>query len=250
MKDTLLFSDVHLKPSAADQTNYTDFIAFLRQINPDRVERVICLGDLFDFWFEYKHAMFACYFDVLRIFAGLRDAGIETHLICGNHDLWAGPQLERMTGMQVHHEPVTLPFGSDTALLLHGDGLNPKDYGYRMFKRLSQNRLAQRLFRHLHPDTAMGLAHWISRGSRAMAAAPNPADSPEVRIVRDHALERIGRGQAAVVICGHAHVPAVEPVTVQGHSGLYVNPGDWPLHRSFVRYVMGEFRLESFCSNT
>lgn len=247
MKDTLLFSDVHLKPYVAGDRHHEDFLAFLRWIDPQQVGRLICVGDLFDFWFEYRHAVFASYFEALRLLAGLNRAGVEMHLFRGNHDLWAGPQLERLTGMRVHKGPACLPFDDREACLLHGDGLNPRDYGYRLFKRIAQNSAVQGIFRHIHPDTAMGFAQWVSRNSRAMGKAENPADGPEAETVRAHACHLIGDGRAAIVICGHAHVPVIEHIEVRGLRGLYVNPGDWPLHRSYIRYARGEFSQHTFC---
>jgi UDP-2,3-diacylglucosamine hydrolase len=246
VKDTLLFSDVHLKPTLPTDSAFEDFTAFLRQMDPGRVDRLICLGDLFDFWYEYRHVFFSAYFEVLRLLANLREAGVELHLCCGNHDLWAGPQLESLTGMRIYHEPVALPFGEEEALLLHGDGLNPADHGYLLFRRIARNRAAQWLFRRIHPDTAMSLAQGLSRRSRAMAKGADPAEGPEVRVVQEHARRLIAGGNATIVICGHAHLPRIAPVEGGGHSGLYINPGDWPIHRSFVRFSGGEFHLETF----
>lgn len=247
MKDTLLFSDVHLKPYVPGDKDHADFLNFLGQIDPLRVDRVICVGDLFDFWFEYRHAVFASYFEALRLLADLNRAGVELHLFRGNHDLWAGPQLERLTGMHVHKGPDALPFGGQEALILHGDGLNSRDYGYRLFKRVALNRAAQCLFRRIHPDTAMAFARRVSRRSRAMANIENPADGPEAEAVRRHARHLIGSGRASIVICGHAHAPVIERVDAGGSSGLYVNSGDWPLHRSYIRFSGEEFSLHTFC---
>ncbi len=246
VKDTLLFSDVHLKPVIAADDAFSDFTAFLRQVNPDRIDRLICLGDLFDFWYEYRHVFFGAYFEVLRLLGNLREAGVELHLCCGNHDLWAGPQLKTLTGMHIYHAPVVLPFGGKQALLLHGDGLNPHDHGYLLFRRIARNRVAQRLFRLIHPDIAMAIAQHASRRSRAMAKAAHPADDPEIKAVREHARRLIAGGHAKIVICGHVHTPTIEPMEEDGFSGLYINPGDWPTHRSFVRFSGGEFHLETF----
>jgi len=246
VKDTLLFSDVHLKPTLPTDSAFEDFTAFLRQIDSDRVGRLICLGDLFDFWYEYQHVSFSAYFEVLRLLANLREAGVELHLCCGNHDLWAGPQLEALTGMRIYHEPVTLAFGEEQALLLHGDGLNPADRGYLLFRRIARNRAAQGLFRRIHPDTAMSLAQWASRRSRAMAKGGDPAEGPEVGVVQEHARRLIATGTAKIVICGHAHLPVIAHIHAGGHSGLYINTGDWPIHRSFVRFSGGEFHMETF----
>lgn len=247
MKDTLLFSDVHLKPYDPGDRHHADFLAFLRCIDPQQVGRLICVGDLFDFWFEYRHAVFASYFEALRLLAELNRAGVEMHLFRGNHDLWAGPQLERLTGMRVHEQAATLPFGTEEAYILHGDGLNPRDYGYRIFKRFAQIGAVQRVFRRIHPDTAMGFAQWVSRHSRAMGKIENPAEGPEAQTVRHHARRLIESGRAPIVICGHAHVPVIESIEAGAFTGVYVNPGDWPLHRSYIRYAQGEFSMHTFC---
>ncbi len=247
VKDTVLFSDVHLKPSIPPTGDFVDFTRFLRHIDSDQVERIICMGDLFDFWYEYKHVFFGSYFEVLRLLARLHEEGVALHLFRGNHDLWAGAQLEALTGMRIHREPTFLPFGGREALLLHGDGLNPQDYGYRLFRHIASNRLAQHLFRHIHPDNAMALAQYISQRSRTKVKTTDPAAGPEVEVVRGHAHGLIADGKAQIVICGHSHLPVIEQVEVNGHSGLFINPGDWPNHRSYVLFSEGEFRLLAFC---
>ena len=98
---TLFLSDAHLSVAPGGKPAMDVFVAFLRQIDPNGVSRIIVLGDLFDFWFEYKHVIFSGYFDVLRAFADLRDAGVELHFVCGNHDFWAGRFLESQLGFTV-----------------------------------------------------------------------------------------------------------------------------------------------------
>ena len=246
MKNTILFSDVHLKVSDRDAPSRESFLAFLRSIDPDKTARVICLGDLFDFWYEYSHALFFGYFDVLRLLADLNDAGISLHLICGNHDFWAGNVLTEITGFHLHHEPVRLSFDKTEALLLHGDGLNPRDYGYRLFKGIARNKWAMRLFRRVHPDTAMAIAHFMSHSSRTLTGVEKPAEGPEAHFVREHAHKILQNGSASIVICGHAHAPAVEEVRTENGTGRYINPGDWQNHRSYVVFEAGQFSLHHF----
>ncbi len=248
VKKTLLFSDVHLGVTPATQSAYRAFLSFLREIDPVHVERMICLGDLFDFWFEYRHVVFSGYFDVLRAFADLNDAGVELHLVCGNHDFWAGRFLREAVGFTLHYDAVRMDFGGREALLLHGDGLNPRDRGYRCFKRFARNGLAVKLFRWVHPDAAMTLARSMSRHSRALSSAENPADGREAGVVRAHAHQLLRDGVAPIVICGHSHVPAVETTPAAEGMGLYINPGDWPRHRSYVEWDGREFKLLQYCS--
>lgn len=234
MKKTLLFSDVHLKVAEAERPHREAFAAFLRRFSPDEFDRVICLGDLFDFWFEYRHVIFSKYFDILRVFADLRDAGVELHLVCGNHDFWAGRFLETEIGFQVHRDAVRLPFGGKSAYLVHGDGVNPRDWSYRAFKRVARNRLVVGGFRLLHPDAAMGLAQAVSRCSRALKLLKRPRVNPEAEALRAHARRLLADGTVDIVACGHAHAPECTPFPSPDGMGIYVNTGDWMRHRSHV----------------
>jgi UDP-2,3-diacylglucosamine hydrolase len=247
VKETLLFSDVHLKPKAYEDNGRKEFIRFLKEIDTERVGRLVCLGDLFDFWFEYKHVVFADYFDVLHQLFTLHEAGVELHLLRGNHDLWAGDQLTQLTGMQVHPDRLRLPFGTKEALLFHGDGMNPDDRRYLWFKRAASNSVLQRLFRCIHPDRAMALAQFLSNLSRRKLKAPNPGKGPEALILQEHARSMIESGQESIIICGHAHAPLIQHIEEGETSGIYINTGDWPLHRSYVRFSGGEFTLHSYC---
>ncbi len=246
VKNTILFADIHLKPAGEGGEVYDSFLSFLRGIDPDKTERLVCLGDLFDFWYEYRHVMFSGYFSVLRAFADLSDAGVALHLVCGNHDFWAGASLEQHLGFHIHHEPTRLPFGNREALLLHGDGLNTRDYGYRFFKWVARNPLLIRGFRCVHPDHAMALALFMSRSSRGFTRVDALSKGPEAHSVRGYAHRLLKDGAAPIVICGHTHAPVIEQVAADHGNGLYVNPGDWPHHRSYVVFDGNDFRLCQF----
>jgi len=239
---TVVFSDVHLDASEAGRPRQAEFVAFLRGLAHDGPWRLIILGDLFDFWFEYRHAVFAGYFHVLRALADLHERGIELHLVCGNHDFWAGPFLEENLGFVIHREPTTMDFDGRSVLLVHGDGLNPRDWGYRLYKRFARARPVIRLFRLLHPDRAMGLARLVSRTSRRMTLADDPRMGAEAAALRVFARDALGQGQADVVLCGHAHAPAYEQMPTPSGAGLYINTGDWMLHRTYIEWDGREFR--------
>lgn len=243
MKKTLIFSDIHLKPAEQDRPRREAFAAFLRGISPEEFDRVICLGDLFDFWFEYRHVVFSAYFDVLRAFAGLREAGIEMHLVCGNHDFWAGRFLREELGIQVHQDTVHLPFGERTGLLLHGDGINAKDLFYRWYKPIARHGLAIGAFRLLHPDWAMGIARAVSKSSRTMFGTDNPDEGREAKALRKYAQGLIAAGTEELVLYGHAHAPGIETHPGPNGEGTYVNPGDWVHHRSHVIWDGTAFTL-------
>ena len=247
---TLVFSDVHLDVTERGRDRMARFVAFLRSIDPNAVNRVIVLGDLFDFWFEYRHVAFSGYFDVLRVFADLRDAGVELHFFCGNHDFWAGRFLREQLGFAVHTEPATLAFGTRRVLLCHGDGLNPRDADYRVYKRIARSALARWLFGKLHPDRAMGLALRVSRTSRRATEAPEPGGGPEVNALEAYARGVLASGGADVVMLGHSHHPVRKEYPAPGGTGLYVNTGDWIWHQSFVEWDGEDFLLRELGAKT
>lgn len=243
MKKTLIFSDVHLKVSPAGRDLREQFVAFLRGISPREYDRVICLGDLFDFWFEYRHAVFSGYFEVLRAFANLREAGIELHLVCGNHDFWGGRFLRETLGFHVHESTVDLPFGGRTAHLVHGDGINADDWVYRTYKCIARNPLVVGAFRLLHPDWAISIARAVSHGSRTMGNHHDPAEGPEAKALSAYARAVLAQGRADIVLCGHSHAPVRETHPTPDGEGLYLNPGDWLSRRSYVVWDGRDFEL-------
>lgn len=243
---TLAVSDVHLNVAPDGRETLAAFTRFLRGIDPDEVNRLIVLGDLFDFWFEYRHVVFSGYFEVLRAFADLNEAGVELHFVCGNHDFWAGRFLEESLGFRIYPQSATIAFDGLRAHLAHGDGINPRDRGYRLYKRIARWGLSVRAFRLLHPDWAMALAQGVSRGSRRMSRVPDVSQGPEVAPIRAYAERVLASGEADVVLCGHSHYPVRETFPTPTGTGLYLNTGDWLFHRSYVEWDGAEFRLRTF----
>lgn len=240
---TLIFSDVHLNVAEDGREKMGEFVDFLRGIDTREVDRIIILGDLFDFWFEYRHVIFSGYFDVLRAFAGLRDQGVCFHFVCGNHDLWAGRFLRERLGFAIHPDSVELDLSGRRCLFIHGDGINLRDWSYRIYKKIARLRWVAGLFRLLHPDWAMALGQVISRGSRRMSARPDTTKGPEVEPLRRFAEEMLARGKADVVLCGHSHYPVIEEYPTPGGAGEYINTGDWLFHHSYVEWDGANFQL-------
>lgn len=238
---TLVFADVHLKGHGEDAATLDEFVAFLRGIDPAEFPRIVMLGDLFDFWFEYRHVIFSEYFEVLRALADLRDAGAELHLICGNHDFWAGRFLRDALGVRVHPDSVVIEDAGLRVLFVHGDGVNPRDWAYRLYKRLARWPLVVGAFRLIHPDFAMGLARFLSRASRRRKGAHFDRQ-PEIKAVREHGRRCIERGEADVVISGHTHtVDDVAWDFADGRTGRYLNTGDWMEKRRYLVWDGDEF---------
>ena len=243
---TLIFSDVHLKVAPESKKDHAEFISFLRGIDPAEFDRIIVLGDLFDFWFEYKHVVFSGYFNVLRAFADLRDQGVELHLVCGNHDFWAGRFIRDELKMHIHPIDYRCSFGDRRVLFIHGDGMNPEDVAYRIYKRIVRSRLAIWLFSMLHPDWAMWIAKVTSNASRAHYERRHAKRGEVPRSLHDFATEVLARGGVDVLLCGHTHEPVEETLPTPQGPGLYINTGDWLNHRSYVVWDGEGFALQVY----
>lgn len=231
--NTLIFADVHLKVDPANRAVLDEFVAFLRSIDPSEIRRIVVVGDLFDFWFEYRHAIFAGYFDVLHALAQLRDAGVEMHLVCGNHDFWAGGFFEGTLGIHVHPDEYLCNLDGRPALFVHGDGVNPKDTTYRAYKRFARWWLPVRLFGLVHPDWAMAIAQRVSHASRSRQDVHGQARLAEVEASRSFARAQIESGRASIVVCGHTHVAAYEEFTAPTGAGVYINTGGWQEEKAY-----------------
>lgn len=133
----------------------------------DCARSVTLLGDLFDFWFPYRHAIPRRAVRLLARMAELHDAGFPIRFVGGNHDLWLAPYLEAEFGIPAQVDPLSLSAGGRRIFAAHGDDLVAAgDRGYRFLKRVIRNRLAEGLFRAIHPDLGIPLARRISGASR------------------------------------------------------------------------------------
>jgi len=247
---TLIFSDVHLTVTPEGRERMDVFVSFLRGLDPAEVERIVILGDLFDFWFEYRHVIFSGYFDVLCALAELRDGGVEFHFVCGNHDFWAGRFLEDRLDFTIHRGPVILELGGLRVLFAHGDGINPEDRGYRFYKRIARAKPVIRLFGLLHPDWAMAIAQRVSKGSRHLFQAADLSQGSEVKPLQRFARETLTAGRADVVMCGHSHYPVREEYPTPTGTGLYINTGDWLAHRTYIEWDGREFSRHEYQPTT
>lgn len=219
-----VIGDAHLGIAAPEAER--DLLAFLRQL-PGRTRSLVIMGDLFDFWFAWRHAMPRTGFRVLAALADLRDRDVAVLWLAGNHDCWHGEALEAETGVRFSLEPWRGAIGAWEALLAHGDGLRQvEDAPYRRLRRLLRHPLAIRAFGMLHPDLASSLARRSSHTSR------NRRAGDEGRGLRAVAGTVLAAPDAPhLVVHGHSHVPTLE----QLGAGWYGNAGAWYLDRQYLR---------------
>lgn len=233
-------SDAHLGENhpEREKLKLVRLHSFLDMVKARATELYI-VGDLFDFWFEYRHAVPKDHLEIVLRLAELRRHGLKLTYITGNHDHWLGSFLEQQVGFTVYRDQTELRLDGIRVLISHGDGLAAKDRGYRILKRILRNRVNIFLYRLLSPDIGIPLAKFISLKSRGHSQKrPKEGFLAEYR---EYARRRIAEGYGAVILA-HTHVPEL----TEFPGGTYVNTGDWVEHFSYLELADGRFALKQW----
>ena len=242
-------SDFHLgiPDHASSLVREKLLVKWLEEIRHDAKE-IFLMGDVFDFWFEYKTVVPKGFTRLLGKLSEITDSGIPVHLFRGNHDIWAFNYLEQECGVIMHREQEFYHFDGKVFYLVHGDGKGPGDYGYKVLRRVFECRINQFLFNWLHPDFGLRMALFFSRRSRyANVSKEKKLDAPkpiEESMLYQHA-DKISMGHPEVdyFIFGHYHRPVVSRLP---NGKTFVLLGDWLGHFTYGVYGDGEFRLQRY----
>ena len=241
----VFFSDAHLKieDSARARFDSKRVAAFLDYLH-GKVDVLVILGDLFDFYFEYKSVFPARYLKVLAGIERLSSSGVSCYYVAGNHDFWLGELFSSTLGVKLVADSLILNRDSETKeriLAAHGDGLGQGDTGYKVLKKILRNRLLIRLFRLLHPDWGYALGRVTSRMSRKYTINQQSARVEGCAEVARSLLAAYQNLDA--VILAHTHIPDQR----QFEQGAYLNTGDWLTHCSYIVWDSpGKYELKSF----
>ncbi|CAN5606460.1 UDP-2,3-diacylglucosamine diphosphatase [soil metagenome] len=233
------FSDVHLGMSSREEEKLKEkiFIKFLDTIREDAAE-VFIVGDLFDYWIEYKNVIPKGYYRVFSKLADLIDDGIIITYLAGNHDFWNGKYFKDEFGIDINFEPIERILDDKKFFIHHGDGLAYKDTGYKILKKVLRNPLSQFLYRWVHPDIGIKLARSTSRTSRDHT---HTKDYSENDGLRDFAKFKLSQGYDFILM-GHRH----NPESFKYGEGLYVNLGDWIDNFTYAKFQKGKFEFKRF----
>jgi UDP-2,3-diacylglucosamine hydrolase len=246
-KHIYLASDFHLGVPNKEESRKREkkILRWLDSI-ADQAQEIHLVGDVWDFWFEYKQVVPKGTVRLLGKLAFLVDAGIDIHFYTGNHDLWTFGYLEDEIGIQVHREPVKRQFFGENYLIGHGDGLGPGDYSYKFLKKVFANSFCQWALARIHPNLTLSVANYFSRRSRIANAELDKDFHAEDEWLYQYCQEKAQSESIDYFIFGHRHLPLEMPV---GENSIYYNLGEWIQYFSYIKISPESTDLLFFESN-
>jgi UDP-2,3-diacylglucosamine hydrolase len=234
-KKVYFLSDFHLgvPNHASSVEREKKIVAFLDKVK-DSAAMIFVVGDLFDFWFEYRTVVPKGYVRILGKLAELTDNQIPVHFFVGNHDMWMSGYFEKELNIPVLFESKTYEFNGKKMLVGHGDGLGPGDHGYKFIKKVFRNPICQFLFGLLPPFFGISLANFFSKRSRIMTGVTDEqflGEDKEWLVL--YAKEKLKEEHFDFFVFGHRHLP----IDLQLKSdSRYINLGDWIKYNSYAEF--------------
>jgi UDP-2,3-diacylglucosamine hydrolase len=234
-KKIYFLSDFHLgtPDHASSLVREKRIVRFLDRCKQDAA-CIFIVGDLFDFWYEYRTVVPKGFVRILGKMAEITDSGIPMYFFVGNHDMWMKGYFEQELNIPVFHQPQVFTYGHHRFLVGHGDGLGPGDHGYKFLKKIFRNPLCQALFGLLPPAIGVGLANYSSRTSRAATGASDAHFlGEEGEWLIQYCREVLQTEQYDYFVFGHRHLPIEYRLNEQS---MYINLGDWIRYFSYAEY--------------
>lgn len=219
------------------------FVAWLDEIKKD-AEAIFILGDLFDFWFEYKTVVPKGFVRVLGKLAEIRDSGTPIYFFVGNHDLWMHDYFETELNIPVFHTPQEFLIDQKKFLIGHGDGLGPGDKGYKRMKKVFTFPLFKWMFKWLHPDLGVRLGQYMSVKNKLISGdedATYLGDENEWLV--QYCKQKLTEKDYNYFVFGHRHLPLKIELE---QNATYINLGDWIQYFTFGSYKETNFKLTKF----
>ena len=244
-KKIYFLSDFHL--GAPDYSSSLirekKIVSFLDSIQHDAAQ-IFIVGDIFDFWYEYKKVVPKGYVRLLGKLAALTDAGIPIHFFVGNHDMWMKDYFHKELNIPVYFEPKVFTFHQKKFFIGHGDGLGPGDHGYKFIKKIFRNKFCQWLFGQLHPTLGINLANYFSRKSREKTGTSDEhflGEGKEWLIV--YCKEILQQKHFDYFIFGHRHYPIDFKLN---ETSRYINLGDWIRNFTYATFDGNNIELKKW----
>ena len=244
-KKVYFASDNHLGAPSMEQSRPREkkFVAWLDEIKHDAAA-IFLLGDLFDFWMEYKTVVPKGFTRTLGKLAEISDSGIPIHYFVGNHDLWMNGYFEEELNIPVFHEPRQYKLNNNTFFIGHGDGLGPGDKGYKRMKKVFTNPVSKWFYRWLHPDWGVRLAQYFSVKNKMISGDEDIKFLGEDKEwLVQYAKRKLESQHYDHFIFGHRHLPL--EIDLNGKS-KYTNLGDWITYFTYAVFDGENLLLEKY----
>lgn len=218
------------------------FIKWLDSIKKD-ADALYLLGDVFDFWFEYKKVVPKGYVRLLGKLAELSDNKIPIYIFTGNHDMWMFDYLEKELNATIIREPLDIILNNKRFVIGHGDGLGPGDHGYKVLKRIFSNKLCKWLFARIHPNLGISIAEYWSKKSRIANGKNDETDYGEKEFLVQYCREKLKHNEIDFFIFGHRHLPIEKKLN---DKAVYINLGEWVNYNSYAVFDGDKISLKYF----
>ena len=245
-KKIFFASDLHLGLSGISRKKEIErekkIVRWLNLIEKE-AQVIFFVGDIFDFWFEYRHTVPKGYIRILGKIAQLVDRGIEVIFFTGNHDLWMCEYFQEELGIPVHKQSIEIVINGKAFLVGHGDGLGPGDNFYKILKKIFTNKIAQWLFRWLHPDIGISLAKRWSKSSRRRKKGFDEKFLGEKEYLIQYCRMKEKEKHRDYYVFGHRHMSLEFQLS---DDSRYINIGEWVNKFTYGMYDGKSFGLRSF----
>jgi UDP-2,3-diacylglucosamine hydrolase len=246
LKDKIYFaSDFHLGSPNKDESLKREkrIVSWLNSIEPEMKELYL-LGDVFDFWFEYRNVIPKGYSRLIGKLAELSDNGVSITLFTGNHDMWMKDYFKEELNAVVYRDPQIFIIDNKRFYLAHGDGLGPGDKGFKVLKKIFTSPVSNWLYARIHPDTGISVANYFSGKSRISTGSTDAVFlGMENEWLVQHAYRVLQNTEIDYFIFGHRHLP----LDIQlNERSKYINTGDWLNYYTYAVWDGKELKLESF----
>jgi UDP-2,3-diacylglucosamine hydrolase len=244
-KQVYFGSDSHLGAPTPEESLPREkrLVKWLDEIKAD-AQVIFLLGDLFDFWFEYKTVVPKGFVRVLGKLAELKDSGIEIYFFVGNHDLWMNGYFEDELNIPVFHQPQVFNINGKQFFIGHGDGLGPGDKGYKRMKKVFTNRFCKWLFRWFHPDLGVRLAQHLSVKNKLISGEDDAKFlGEEKEWLVQYAKRKLEQEHYDYFVFGHRHLPLEIKLS---EKSKYINLGDWIKYYTYGKFDGEKLELKTF----
>jgi len=219
------------------------FVSWLDTVKKD-ADAIFLVGDIFDFWFEYKQVVPKGFTRTLGNIAEITDAGIPIHLFVGNHDMWLVDYFEKELNLIVYKNPKELNINSKVFLIGHGDGLGPGDSSFKRMKKVFRNSFFQWCFRWIHPDIGIKLGKYLSNSNKLLSTNKDlKFNGNEEEWLTKYCRSKLKQKHYDFFVFGHRHIPL--EVELNG-SSKYINLGDWVTHFTYAEFDGDSVSLGKF----